>query len=196
MISRHLLLLLDALLIDEMGTLSNQQLKFCESPLPFVCLLILESLHQHQIGVINAMLLLTTTWRTFKQSNYAILLGPSWSRFPKATKSHANQPIWSFWWGTKKSRFFELFNLFPFVSSWDHPTILPNTTRLFAKMVPVTASLKNYTKADISRYKSNGTSNIIQISLDSQRGANSIGEHLPANAKSRKTLKKSEGGAR
>ena len=34
-------------------------------------------------------------------------------------------------------RFFELFDLFRFVTSWDDPSIAPNTIRLFAKKVPV-----------------------------------------------------------
>jgi hypothetical protein len=62
-------LALDVLLIDEIGTLSNQQLaildimfcKHCDSPLPFGGVLILGSLDLHQIGVIKAVPLLTST---------------------------------------------------------------------------------------------------------------------------------------
>ncbi len=34
--------------------------------------------------------------------------------------------------------------------TWEDPSILPNTMRLFAKKVPMNASLKNYTKIVIS----------------------------------------------
>jgi len=51
-----------------------------------------------------------------------------------------------------KRRFFQLIDLFRFVTSWDDPSITPNTVRLFAKKVPVTASLENYTDAIINRF--------------------------------------------
>jgi DNA replication protein DnaC len=62
-IQHHILLALDALFIDEVGTLSNKQLavldimfrKYCNSPLPFGGVLILGSLDPRQIGVIKAM---------------------------------------------------------------------------------------------------------------------------------------------
>ncbi len=65
----HIILALNALFIDKLWTLSNQQLavldimfwKYCNSPLPFGGLLILESLDPRQIGIIKAMLLLTST---------------------------------------------------------------------------------------------------------------------------------------
>ncbi len=68
-ISWHIILSLDALFIDEIGTLSNQRFgtldimfqKACNSPLPFGGLLILGSLDPRQIGVINAMPFLTST---------------------------------------------------------------------------------------------------------------------------------------
>ena len=67
--SRHIILSLDALFIDEVGTLSNQQLivldimfrKHRGSPLPFGGVLIIGSLDPRQIGVIKAMPLLTST---------------------------------------------------------------------------------------------------------------------------------------
>jgi hypothetical protein len=67
--SRHIILSLDALFIDEVGTLSNQQLivldimfrKYRGSPLPFGGVLIIGSLDPRQIGVIKAMPLLTST---------------------------------------------------------------------------------------------------------------------------------------
>ena len=67
--SRHIILSLDALFIDEVGTLSNQQLivldimfrKYRGSPLPFGSVLIIGSLDPCQIGVIKAMPLLTST---------------------------------------------------------------------------------------------------------------------------------------
>ena len=52
----------------------------------------------------------------------------------------------------QKRRFFDLIDLFGFVMSWDDPSITPNTIRLFAKKVPVTASLGNYTESVISRF--------------------------------------------
>jgi hypothetical protein len=65
----HINLALDALFIDKLRTLSNQQLaaldimfqKYRNSPLPFGGLLILGSLDPHQIGVIKATPLLTST---------------------------------------------------------------------------------------------------------------------------------------
>ncbi len=65
----HIILALNALFIDELGTLSNQQLavldimfqKYHNSPLPFDGLLILGSLDPRQIGVIKAMPLLRFT---------------------------------------------------------------------------------------------------------------------------------------
>ncbi len=66
---RHTILALDALFIDEIGTLSNKQLavldimfqKCYNSPLPFGGLLILGSLDPCRIGVIKAMPLLMST---------------------------------------------------------------------------------------------------------------------------------------
>jgi hypothetical protein len=66
---RHIILALDALFIDEIGTLSNKQLAVLDimfwwcynSPLPFGGLLILGSLDTSHVGVIKAMLLLTST---------------------------------------------------------------------------------------------------------------------------------------
>jgi hypothetical protein len=43
-------------------------------------------------------------------------------------------------------------NFFGFVTSLEDPTITPKTMRLFAKNVPVTASLENYTKAVVTRF--------------------------------------------
>jgi hypothetical protein len=65
----HIILALDALFIDKIGTLSNKQLavldiifrKCRNSPLPFGGLLILGNLDLRQIGIIKAMLLLTST---------------------------------------------------------------------------------------------------------------------------------------
>jgi hypothetical protein len=83
-----------------------------------------------------------------------------------------------------------LIDLFGFVISWDDPSITPNTIRLFAKKVPVTASLGNYTEVVISRLHQDGTPHIICCSSDFQKGAFSISEYLPANAESKKTLNK------
>jgi hypothetical protein len=69
-------------------------------------------------------------------------------------------------------------DLFRFVTSWEDPSITPNIMRLFVKKVPVTASLKNYTKAAISRFIGDGTLHHICLSSDSQRPLNSIGKHL------------------
>jgi hypothetical protein len=65
---RQIILSLDALFIDEVGTLSNQQLivlnimfqKYHGPPLPFGGVLIIGSLDPRQIGVIKAMPLLTS----------------------------------------------------------------------------------------------------------------------------------------
>ena len=83
-----------------------------------------------------------------------------------------------------------MIDLFGFVISWDDPSITPNTIRLFAKKVPVTASLGNYTEAVISRFHQDGTPHMICCSSDFQRGAFSISEYFPANAESKKTLNK------
>ena len=58
----HIILALNALFIDKIGTLSNQHLaildimfcKHCNSPLPYGGVLILGSLDLHQISIIKA----------------------------------------------------------------------------------------------------------------------------------------------
>jgi hypothetical protein len=50
----------------------------------------------------------------------------------------------------KKTRFFELLDLFQCITSWDNPSMTPNTVRLFAKKVPVMASLENYTNVIVA----------------------------------------------
>ncbi len=72
-----------------------------------------------------------------------------------------------------------MIDLFGFVISWDDPSITPNTIRLFAKKVPVTAFLENYTKAVISRFHQDGIPHIICCSNDFQRGVFSISEYFP-----------------
>jgi hypothetical protein len=76
-LQRHIILALNALLIDKIGTLSNKQLavldimfqKCRNSPLPFGGLLILGSLDPRQIGAIKAMpLLMSTLILTFFQA--------------------------------------------------------------------------------------------------------------------------------
>ncbi len=74
--------------------------------------------------------------------------------------------------------------------SLDDTSIKPNIIRFFAKKVPVTASLGNYTEAFISRFHQDGTLHIICCSSDFQRVAFYISEYLPANTGSKKTLNK------
>ncbi len=90
----------------------------------------------------------------------------------------------------EKTRFYELINLFWFVTSWDDPSITPNMIRLFTKNVPVTASLKNYTNAVVAQFIADGTLHLIPLSSDSQRGSSSIGEYLPASVETKKALNK------
>ena len=200
-ISRHIILSLDALFIDEIGTLSNQQFgtldimfrKARNSPLPFGGLLILGSLDPRQIGVINAMPFLTSTliltcFQAIKLSHSVRAHhDPDYQELLNLMRTNPIDLIDDEY---QKRRFFDLIDLFGFVNSWDDPSITPNTIRLFAKKVPVTASLGNYTEAIISRFHQDGTRHIICCSSDFQRGAFSISEYLPANAESKKTLNK------
>jgi hypothetical protein len=115
--------------------------------------LILGSLYPRQIGVIKAMLLLTSTLtltcfqavklchlvRAFHDPDYQELLNIMQINPLDLIDDEG-----------KKTRFYELINLFWFITSWDDPSITPNTIRLFGKNVPVTASLKNYTDAVIA----------------------------------------------
>jgi hypothetical protein len=115
--------------------------------------LILGSLDLHQIGVIKAMLLLTSTLtltcfqavklchsvRAFHDLDYQELLNIMQTNPLDLIDDEEN-----------KTRFYELINLFWFVTSWDDPSITPNTIRLFAKNVLVMASLKNYTNAVVA----------------------------------------------
>jgi len=200
-LQRHILLALDALFIDEIGTLSNKQLavldimfrKSRNSPLPFGGLLILGSLDPRQIGVIKAMPLLTSTLtltcfqavklchsvRAFHDPEYQELLN-----IMRTNPLDLIDDV------EKKNRFYELIDLFGFVTSWDDPSITPNTIRLFAKNVPVTASLENYTDAVVARFISDGTLHRIRLSSDSQRCSSSIGEYLPASVETKETLNK------
>ncbi len=157
----HIILALDALFIDEIGTLSNKQLavldimfqKCRNSPLPFGGLLILGSLDPHQIGIIKAMPLLTSTLTLtcFKAVKLCHLVwafhDPDYQELLNIMRTNPLDLIDD---EEKKTRFYELINLFWFVTSWDDPSITPNTIRLFPKNVPVTASLKNYTDAVVA----------------------------------------------
>jgi hypothetical protein len=89
-----------------------------------------------------------------------------------------------------KNKFFQLIDLFRFVTSWDDPSITPNTVRLFAKKVPVTASLENYIDAIINRFRRNGTSHIISPSSDSKRCSTSVGDYIQADSESINLLNK------
>ena len=79
---RHIILALDVLFIDEIGTLSCKQLaildimfrKYPNSPLPFGGVLILGSLDPPQIGVIKAMPFLTSTFILTHDPDYQELL--------------------------------------------------------------------------------------------------------------------------
>ncbi len=155
--------------------------------------MILGSLDPRQIGVITAMPLLTSTLiltcfqavklchlvRAFYDPDYQELLNIMRTNPLDLIDDEA-----------KKNRFYELMDLFCFVTSWDDPSITPNTIRLFAKNVPVTASLKNYTDAVVARFIADGTSHFICLSSDSQKDSSSIGEYFPASVKTKKTLNK------
>ena len=115
--------------------------------------MILGSLDPRQIGVIKAMPLLTSTLtltcfqavklchsvRAFHDPEYQELLN-----IMRTNPLDLIDDV------EKKNRFYELIDLFGFVTLWDDPSITPNTIRLFAKNVPVTASLENYTDAVVS----------------------------------------------
>ncbi len=83
-----------------------------------------------------------------------------------------------------------MIDLFWFVTSWDDPSITPNTIRLFAKNVPVMTSLESYTDALVTRFINDGTLYLMGLSCDSQRGSSSIGKYLPASVESKLTLNK------
>ncbi len=68
-----------------------------------------------------------------------------------------------------KRRFFDLKDLLGFVTSWEGPSSILIIMRLFAKKIPVTAYLENYTEAVISRFTWDGTLHHIRLSRDSQR---------------------------
>ncbi len=89
-----------------------------------------------------------------------------------------------------------MIDLFQFVTLWDDPFITPNMIRLFAKNVPVTASLEHYTNAVVTRFIADGTLHLIPLSSDSQRGSSSIGEYLLASVETKKTLIKNLGSRR
>ena len=155
--------------------------------------MILGSLDPRQIGVINAMPFLTSTliltcFQAIKLSH--LVRAHHDPDYQELLNLMRTNPIDLIDDEVQKRRFFDLIDLFGFVISWDDPSITPNTIRLFAKKVPVTASLGNYTEAVISRFHQDGTPHIICCSSDFQRGAFSISEYLPANAESKKTLNK------
>ncbi len=103
--------------------------------------MILGSLDPHQIGIVKAMPLLTSTLtltcfqavklchsvRAFRDPDYQELLNIMQTNPLDLIDDEG-----------KKTRFYELIDLFWFVTSWDDPSITPNTIRLFVKNVPVT----------------------------------------------------------
>jgi hypothetical protein len=197
----HILLALDVLFIDEIGKRFYQQLAildimFCkhrDSSLPYSGVLILGSFDPCQIGVIKAMTLLTSTlifacFQAFKLFNSVRAHHDTQHHeFLNIMQTNAVNLIDD---KVKKRRFFDLMDLFRLVTSWEDRSITPSTMRHCAKKVPVTESLENYTETVISRFTQDGTLHHIHLSSDSQRGLSSIGEYLPANAKSKKTLNK------
>jgi len=133
--------------------------------------LILGSLDPRQIGVINAMPFLTSTliltcFQAIKLSHSVRAHhDPDYQELLNLMRTNPIDLIDDEY---QKRRFFDLIDLFGFVIYWDDPSITPNTIRLFAKKVPVTASLGNYTEAVIYRFHHDGTPCIICCSSDFQ----------------------------
>ena len=197
LVKKYIVMSLDILFIDELGTVGGDFMasidillrKIRNSSLPYGGVLILGTLDHAQIGPVNALpflisSLVLSTFTMVELTHSVRAHGDlAFQRFQTLLRMNPDDLI-----AQGPTEFRRLFEMFDCVPDWNHPSIKPNMTCVFATKKPVLEVMERKIDHIIANLDSEGLEYRISMANDQQKSSRSVAEYGPASESTIKAL--------